>query len=184
MGSNNQQGNEDWHVEVRISADRACYTVPAFGGERRTYPFPTPSALEGVLESVFWKPEISYEIASIGVLCPGTEVAITRSELQARQSARSGSAGEQNRTLRTTAYLRDVDYLVRVRIVRHAHCRPTDTLGKYQSQLIRRLERGSHFQTPYLGLREFPAKVALSDGLKVPSAYLNADLGPVFFGHA
>jgi CRISPR-associated protein Cas5d len=173
----------DFDFEVRVTAQRACFTVPAFGAERRTYPFPTPSALKGMFESVFWKPEITYEIARIGVISPGTEVAVTRSELQSRQSLR-GSAGVPLRTLRSTSYLQDVGYLVQARIVLREHTPVQGARQSYLEQAMRRLERGAHFQAPYLGLREFAAEVSISDGSLTPNRFLNADVGPVFFGHA
>lgn len=176
--------NDHWDFEVRVKGQRACFTMPMFGVERRTYPFPTPSAMRGLLEAVFWRPEFRYEIARIGIVKPGHEQAITRTELQARQSLRSLGTPAK-RTLRTTSYLLDVEYLVQARILLHRHAEPGNTHRKYLEQLTRRLTRGAHFQTPYLGLREFAAEVSLSDGTgDRPSRYLNAEVGPVFFDQA
>lgn len=178
------RNGSDWDFEARVKGQRACFTMPMFGVERRSYPFPTPSAMRGLLEAIFWRPEFRYEIARIGIVKPGHEEAITRTELQARQSLRSHGTPSK-RTLRTTSYLFDVEYLVQARIILHRHAGPDNTRRKYLDQLNRRLTRGAHFQTPYLGLREFAAEVSLSDGAgDRPSHYLNAEVGPVFFDQA
>lgn len=179
-----QRGDYDFRVEVR--GDRACFTMPAFGAERRTYPVPTPSAMRGLLEAVFWKPEFRYEIARIGIIKAGTDATITRSEMQNQQSLR-GFAGGSKRTLRTTGYLLDVAYLIEARIVPLSHAvsdAQQNAHKKYLSQLLRRLEQGGHFQTPYLGLREFAATVRLADPDAEPNPRLNVAVGPVFFDNA
>lgn len=172
--------NYDFRVEVR--GERACFTMPAFGVERRSYPYPTPSAMRGLLEAVFWKPEFRFEIARIGIIQAGTDESIIRSEIQTRQTLRG--TGSPKRTLRTTGYLRNVAYLIDARIVPLSHAISNNPHKTYLVQMLRRLEQGGHFQTPYLGLREFAATVRLVDHGREPDTTLNDDVGPVFFGNA
>ena len=48
--------------------DYACFTRPEMKVERVSYPVCTPSAARGVLEAIFWEPEIHYVIDSIAVV--------------------------------------------------------------------------------------------------------------------
>jgi CRISPR-associated protein Cas5d len=172
--------DHDFRVEVR--GERACFTMPAFGVERRSYPYPTPSAMRGLLEAVFWKPEFRFEIVRIGIIEPGTQESITRSEIRTQQTLRG--VGAPKRTLRTTGYLRGVAYLVDARIVPLPHAISSNPHKTYLVQMLRRLQRGAHFQTPYLGIREFAATVRLADPETQPDTTLNDHVGPVFFDNA
>ena len=43
--------------KIMVEGDYACYTRPEFKVERVSYDVPTPGALEGMLKSIYWKPE-------------------------------------------------------------------------------------------------------------------------------
>ena len=58
-------------VSLRVWGDFACFTRPEMKVERVSYRVPTPSAARGVLEAVFWEPEMYYLIDSITVTKPG-----------------------------------------------------------------------------------------------------------------
>ena len=49
-------------VKVRVKGDHACFTQPALKVERMTYPCMTPSAAQGVLECILWKPEFQWVV--------------------------------------------------------------------------------------------------------------------------
>ena len=51
--------------KIIVSGDFACWTRPELKVERVSYDVPTPSALIGLLKSIYWKPAISYEIDKI-----------------------------------------------------------------------------------------------------------------------
>ncbi len=55
-------------LEVKVWGDLACFTRPEFGTERVTYEVMTPSAARGVLEAIFWKPEMEWRVREIAVL--------------------------------------------------------------------------------------------------------------------
>jgi hypothetical protein len=59
-----------------------------------------------------------------------------------------------DRMHRHTEFLKDVAYRIKaeVKIIRGEA-----DYGKYLAQFERRLERGQYYDSPYLGLREFPA---------------------------
>ena len=57
-------------VSLRVWGEFACFTRPEMKVERVSYRVPTPSAARGVLEAVFWEPEMYYLIDSITVVRP------------------------------------------------------------------------------------------------------------------
>jgi len=147
--------------DLFIRGERACFTQGAFGAERFSSTWPTPSAMAGLLKAIYWKPEIDFQIAAIGLVRPGRREQMTRVELKSRQGTEPGAP---DRTLRSTSYLVDVAYRLRFRIVMAGV--PVRKGLKHQSyveQMRRRLEQGGHFQQPYLGLREFAASVELAN---------------------
>ncbi|MEJ7902304.1 MAG: type I-C CRISPR-associated protein Cas5c [Thermomicrobiales bacterium] len=148
------------HIRLRTWADFACFTRPEFKVERSSYPMITPSAARGILEAVFWKPEIRYEIRRIGVVKPGRPMVIVRNELAERQSQLPIQIDEK-RQQRSSLILRDVEYLIEADIVLQPHA--TVPIAKYLDQARRRIERGQYFHTPYMGTREFAANFEPAD---------------------
>ena len=55
-------------VSIRVWGDLACFTRPEMKVERVSYPIITPSAARGVLEAIFWEPEMCYLIDRIAVV--------------------------------------------------------------------------------------------------------------------
>ncbi len=167
---------ETARLSIRLWGDYALFSRPEFKVERVSYPVITPSAARGALEAIFWKPEIRYQIVRIGVLKPGTQMAILRNELGSRQG-RSPISIENDRQQRTSLILKDVAYLIEAEI----HLRPhaTDPVFKYADQFRRRVERGQYHHTPYLGTREFAAYFIPANG-EQPAA-LDLDIGTMLF---
>ncbi|MBI4027668.1 MAG: CRISPR-associated protein Cas5 [Verrucomicrobia bacterium] len=50
-------------VHIRVWGDFACFTRPEMKVERVSYPIMTPSAARGVIEAIFWEPQMYYLIA-------------------------------------------------------------------------------------------------------------------------
>lgn len=151
-------------LEVRVWGEFACFTRPEMHVERVSYPIITPSAARGVLEAIFWKPEMRWVVEEICVLKPVRYVSIRRNEINSRQTERTARGWQRtgggydvsdDRTQRHTLALRDVAYIIRAQI----ELRPgvTDAPAKYRDQFRRRVERGQCWSTPYLGTREFAA---------------------------
>ena len=131
----------DSPLEVRVWGDYACFTRPEMKVERVTYPIPTPSAMRGVLEAIFWKPEFTWRIQEIWVLRPIRYFSILRNEVNSQMSNRSARNWERNgggyvasedRAQRHTLALRDVDYLVRAQIEVKPHVQ--ENPAKYRDQ--------------------------------------------------
>jgi len=173
----------------RIWGELACLTRPELKVERVTYPVPTPSAVRGILEAIFWKPQFFWKIATIAVLTPIRYFSIFRNEANDKQSFHAAQGWlknggnyrideARNRAQRHTLALREVDYLITAQIVLRADV--TDDPAKYRDQFRRRVHNGRCFSTPYFGCREFPASFGPSDGTERPIE-LTENLGPMLF---
>ncbi|MCS6805828.1 MAG: type I-C CRISPR-associated protein Cas5c [Acidobacteriota bacterium] len=174
-------------VEVKVWGDFACFTRPEMKAERVSYPVMTPSAARGLLEAIFWKPEIHWQIRQIEVLKPIQYISIMRNEVNrkasiqsAQQWAKSGGGyfADEDRAQRHTLALYDVAYIIRADVVLAAHA--TDDVAKYRDQFRRRVTRGQCYHRPYLGCREFAASFSDPDGAERPID-LTCDLGPMLF---
>lgn len=149
-------------IVVQVWGDAALFSRPELKVERVTYPVMTPPAAIGVLESIYWKPEIAYRIVAIEVLKPIRQFTVRRNETSdvapladaIRGIRRVNTAAHRDQ--RNAMCLRDVAYRI------HTHVRLRDHADKpvaaYRDQLRRRVNRGACFQRPYLGTREFSAE--------------------------
>jgi CRISPR-associated protein Cas5d len=177
---------------VEIRGDYACFSRPELKVERVSYEVITPSAARGVLEAVMWKPAIRYIIDEIAVCSSIRFENIRRNEVNSKASAgKPYIAAADDRAQRASMVLRNVQYVVT------AHFEPvpgnlnlpnkpdgetSDTLedgsfnhGKFADMLARRLRKGQHHHQPYLGTREFPAKVRLIEDGEDPPAPIGED---------
>ena len=71
-------------ISIRVWGDFACFTRPEMKVERVSYPLMTPSAARGVLEAIFWEPQMYYLIDAIRVVKKGAWVSFLRNELKPR----------------------------------------------------------------------------------------------------
>ena len=139
-----------------IRGPNACFTRPEMKVERVSYEVPTPSAMRGVLEAIFWKPAFRWVIERIDILKPIRWETIRRNEIGTTQSPRSDYLIiEERRQQRAALVLKDVAYII------HAHQELTgkeregNDLKKLSAMFERRADKGQCFHRPYLGTREF-----------------------------
>ena len=194
-------------VTLRVWGDFACFTRPEMKVERVSYPVITPSAARGVLEAVFWEPQMYYLVDSVRVVKKGRWVSFRRNEVTKvisldsvktwmhspeKTSPIQAGGGAADGTQRNMLALQDVEYLIsaEVRVTSLAH-RPEDSLAKYFGEIERRahylvriagpLQRESLLRALRIAGR---ARPALADiGMKRPAHdAVDADLRPVFFG--
>jgi CRISPR-associated protein Cas5d len=163
---------------VQVSGEAALFSRPELKVERVTYPVMTPTAARGVLEAIFWKPEMRYRVVAIEVLKEIRQFTIRRNETSALVSVDQALRGGRVDTVaardqRSAVCLRDVAYRI------HANVELTDRATKpaaaYRDQFRRRVSRGACFHQPYLGTREFTAD--FSDPDDTPPIELTEDLG-------
>lgn len=179
--------------KVRIRGPMALFSRPELKVERYSYDVPTPSALRGTIESIYWHPGMTYVIDEIKVLNPIKRIAVRRNELKSKITGSTilKAKNDTSKKLfidrkediaqRNSSILTDVDYLVTFHFVITDKTKITEE--KVAAILGRRLNKGECFKQPYLGCREFAAQVERFDG-DLPSYYENEecrDLGIMLY---
>lgn len=148
-------------VEVKVWGEYALFTQPEMKVERMSYPCMTPSAARGILEAIFWKPEMYWEVEQIQILKEIRYQSIVRNEVRQviadtiKGKRTSDYYADDDRTQRHSLLLRDVAYRIRAHIRLNDHA--TEDVAKYRDMFRRRVKRGQCFHRPYLGCREFAA---------------------------
>lgn len=158
--------------KVIVEGDYACFTRPEMKVERVSYDVPTPSALEGMLKSVYWKPAIRYVIDRIVVFNPINFMNIRRNEVKDKVSLRkvkscaNGNFDDpsiitsESRSQRNAMVLKNVKYGIEFHFeltgLKNEH--DDECEEKHYNIIKRRLEKGQWFRTPCLGNCEFAVK--------------------------
>lgn len=164
-------------VRLRVWGDRACFTRPEMKVERVSYDVITPSAARGLLEAIYWKPQIRWIVEEVRVLKPIRFTNVRRNEVGSVATGPSkkmlggkpdktlGLFIEQDRQQRAATILTDVDYLISAR---YRVLDSGDPPQKHYEIFRRRAEKGQCFQQPYFGCREFPASFQWHEGPPPP----------------
>ncbi len=158
-------------VKLHCWGDLACFTRPEMKVERVSYDVMTPSAARGVLEAIYWKPEIRWHIDRITALKPIRFTSVRRNEVEGKIGAGASKAMKDgrghlayyvddggNRQQRATLMLRDVGYVIEAHI---EILSGPDNIAKHLDQFNRRARQGRCFTRPYFGCREFAADFEL-----------------------
>ena len=165
-------------IRLVVWGEFACWTRPEMKTERVSYDVMTPSGARGILEAIYWKPQIRWVVDQIRVLAPIRFTNIRRNEVDPHKIPIKGIRGamqgknlapslyiEQNRQQRATLLLTNVRYGIEAHLeILDAKEKDGATLkepiAKHLDQFNRRLVSGACFHRPYLGCREFPAYFA------------------------
>ena len=177
-------------IKLHVWGDLACFTRPEMKVERVSYDVITPSAARGILEAVYWKPEIRWHVRRLRVLNPIRFTTLRRNEVASKvpvkgatgvNAAMKGNATlglyvEGDRQQRAATLLRDVAYVVEADFELRGGA---DDAGKHLAMFERRAKRGQCFHRPYLGCREFDCQFAWCDAPPEPDPSLagTRDLG-------
>ncbi len=178
-------------IAIRICGEYALFTRPEMKVERVSYDVITPSAARGIIEAVYWKPAIRWEIDRIRVLNEIQFTNIRRNEVSDKISTREAERrmngatepffidATAQRQQRAAMVLRNVDYIIEAHFVLTDRAGPEDTVEKHYNIVLRRLRKGQYHHAPCLGTREFPARVELVEGNPIPASPLKGtrDLG-------
>lgn len=167
-------------VRLLVSGDYACWTRPEMKAERVSYDVMTPSAARGILEAIYWKPQIRWVVDRIHVLAPIRFTNIRRNEVASKipagnikRAMKGGTAlalyVEEERQQRASLLLTNVRYGIEAHFeLIDAKERDgsvtADPSAKHLDQFNRRLRKGQCFHRPYLGCREFAARFGPVDG--------------------
>lgn len=167
-------------IKLHIWGDHACFTRPEMKAERVSYDVITPSAARGLLEAIYWKPQIRWVIEKIHVLKPVRFTSIRRNEIGKKMPVPDakmmkgekpvpGILIEDERQQRASLILTNVAYLIETRIdlldrrfeKNGPEMPANEAAGKHLEMFKRRARNGQYFHHPYFGTREFPASFAL-----------------------
>ncbi|MFN3076473.1 MAG: type I-C CRISPR-associated protein Cas5c [Alphaproteobacteria bacterium] len=173
-------------IKLRVSGPYACFTRPEMKAERVSYDVMTPSAARGILESIHWKPAITWIIDAIHVLNPIRFHTLRRNEVgskiptaKVRSAMKNGSLEglqllvEEDRQQRATTLLVDAAYVIEAHFELTAKAGAEETVGKHLDIFNRRARNGQCFHQPCLGTREFPARFELIEAGMPPPPAIN-----------
>jgi CRISPR-associated protein Cas5d len=184
----------NYGITLKVSGDYALFSRPEMKVERVSYDVMTPSAARGVLEAIYWKPQIRWLIDEIHVLNPIRFTNIRRNEIDSKISVK-GAGGVNaamkdpgvvphmevtaHRQQRASLLLKDVAYLIKAHLAvldrrvekGGPETSDADAAGKHLEMFKRRARKGQAFHHPYFGCREFPVDFELIESdLPVPPA--------------
>lgn len=167
-------------IKLHVWGDFACFTRPEMKAERVSYDVITPSAARGILEAIYWKPQIRWVIDRLHILKPVRFTSVRRNEVGGKMTGPTrgmmrGEPGslslkiEDDRQQRAALILRDVAYVIEAHFdvldFRFDPAGPElparDCEGKHLDMFNRRARGGQYFHHPYFGTREFPVSFAL-----------------------
>lgn len=176
-------------VKLHVWGEFACFTRPEMKVERVSYDTITPSAARGIIEAIYWKPQIKWRVTRLHVLNPIRFTSLRRNEVASKIPAGSvskamkagrGELGlyvEEDRQQRAATILRDVAYMIEAQFdIKSGEDNP----GKHLDQFNRRTRNGQCYHRPYLGTREFDCQFELVEGDLPPNAHIGQgerDLG-------
>lgn len=177
-------------IRLKVWGDYACFTRPEMKVERVSYDVMTPSAARGILEAIYWKPAIVWEIDRIHVMKAVRFDNIRRNEVLGKipmEPVKSAFQGREavlfkdsndERVQRASLILRDVCYYIEAHFNMTDKAGPEDTVEKHYNVALRRMRKGQCFHHPYFGCREFPVQFEFVDG-DIPKSELDGkkDLG-------
>ena len=173
-------------IKLLVRGEYACFTRPEMKVERVSYDVPTPSAMRGVIESIYWKPQIKWIIDKIHVLNPIKYANIRRNEMKEKLSLAkinrqmsdpnediSIYRGGENINQRGALLLSGVAYGIEA----HFELTEGSDADKHYAIAVRRMKNGQFVKVPVLGCREFPARFEYVE--EIPKSLLKgeADLG-------
>lgn len=144
-------------IQFKVSGEFALFTDPLtkIGGEKFSYPIPTYQALKGIVESVYFKPTLTWRIHRMRVMKP------IRTQSRSAKPLHYGGGSD----LAIYTYLADVEYRVEASFTWNmnrpdlAHDRNEH---KHHNIAKRMVERGGR-RDVFLGTRECQAYVEPCD---------------------
>lgn len=159
-------------IKIMVEGDYACFTKPEMKVERVSYSVPTPSACEGILKCIYWKPAIRWVIDKIYVFNPIRFANVRRNEVKEKvlidkvkkqmkdKQTNIFIYSDECRSQRAAMVLRDVRYGIEAHFEMTGlkSDNPDECAEKHYSIIMQRLKNGKFFRQPVLGCREFSVK--------------------------
>lgn len=177
-------------IKLEVWGEYALFTRPEMKTERVSYDVITPAAARGLIEAIYWKPEIRWVIDRIHVLNPIRFTNVRRNEVSSKLahgnalSAMQGTGTvkplytSEDIQQRASLLLKDVRYIIEAHFELAEKVESGDTQEKHYNIALRRMRAGQYFHQPCFGCREFPANFRLIEGeLPENKCMENRDLG-------
>ena len=166
---------------------RALFCRPETTVERRSYDVPTISAVQGILRAIFNHDGIDYKINDIYVCRKIRYDSIVRNETKVMQDINNPVPYllvNEERTLRSSSFLVNVEYIVGAEIVKtiNTFSPKEHTLAQFYDMFFHRLNSGGMRHVPCLGQQEFTCTVIPYINPFVKSVYAGktVDLGIMY----
>lgn len=168
---------------IEMFGDRALFTRPELSVERMSYDIPTPSALRGAVESIYWHPGMRVVIDRVHVMNQIRFSNVRRNEVKSKGSASAMRSAVVNGNSapfintkediqqRASMILVDVRYVVEFHFEMTGAVQDGDNPGKFADILKRRIQKGQCYSQPYFGTREFPAYFKPYEGEWPPQGF-------------
>lgn len=179
-------------VTIRVWGDYACFTRPEMKVERVSYPICTPSAARGILEAIYWEPQMYYVIDTITVIKKGRWFNFRRNEVTSIISLReaqswmtgktsvkhiSAGGGAPDAAQRNMLALADVEYLITAEVrTTGLHDAARFNIKKYLEEIKRRASKGKCYHRPAFGCREFAVDFDWVDDMQATLAQRAAEV--------
>ena len=175
-----------------VRGEYACFTRPEMKVERVSYDVITPSAARALFECIFWKPAVHWQVRRIEVLAPLRWINLRRNEVKSKVSVAGVAAAmaggsapaifadePDERVQRAGLFLRDVAYRLHADLHVQPDRQDPEPPQKFFAIFERRARAGQCVNQPYLGCREFAARVRLVEDLAAepPAIAETRDLG-------
>ena len=175
-----------------VRGEYACFTRPEMKVERVSYDVITPSAARSLFECIFWKPAVRWQVRRIEVLAPMRWINLRRNEVKSKVSVASVAAAmaggsapaifadePDERVQRAGLFLRDVAYRLHADLHVQPDRQDPEPPQKFFAIFERRARAGQWVNQPYLGCREFAARMRLVEDLAAepPAITETRDLG-------
>lgn len=170
-----------------LESEKGCFSNPSIPLESMSYDIPTPQACRGMLEAIYWKPEMTYIVESVEVCSPIKKETMMFNGVLSKADPTSVKGyyyPENKRVQRHITYLVNPKYRINFRIILVS---PPDkernTLKKHIDIFIRRLKKVSPYRTVRMGMGGegfFASVYAERDWKPIPET---RNLGTLFYGH-
>ena len=159
------------HISLKVWGDYACFTNPAFSVERWSYPVITPTAARGILNTIYFHPELCWIITQINVLKPvrwhgfGTneiDQCIRRKDVKKVMSddyRGDVMVTDERRLQFHNLILKDVAYVIHAYVgllPQYRNC-PQVSEQEHKEEFQKRVRNGQCRFTPWLGQRDYLA---------------------------
>lgn len=151
------------HFCLKVDGEYALFARPELRADKVSYEVPTISAITGLLQSIYWKPQMKYVIEKIHVLKKPKFSAQTISNLK--------KVMKTDKDMRSTTYLYDVSYVIEFHIERtFVNANESDNQRKHEDIFERRVMNSQAKRDVYLGVRECPCAFELITEEEIPES--------------